>query len=70
MSKNIKNNDNNNNKDKNKKCLSISSATTAYTSLYRGLKYLLKVSYIILDYLNVVGSLIFCLGSLKKLPNV
>ena len=50
---------------------SVFSASTAYTSLWRGLRYLLKVRYIILNYHNLVGFLIFgtlCLGSSKTLP--
>ena len=39
--------------------LSICSASIAYTILCRGLKYLLKVPYIILDYPNVSRFLIF-----------
>ena len=48
-----------------RRCLSIYSASTAYTSLCRGLKYLLKVRYTIPNYPNVVKFLIFetlCLG--------
>ena len=70
--------------DKNKKCLSLGnfgvlsvivvcSAPIALTSLGRGLKYLLKVPYIILDYPNVSEFLIFqtlCLGSSKTLSYV
>ena len=37
----------------------VCSASTAYTGLCKGLKYLLKVRYIILDSSNVVGFLIF-----------
>ena len=54
-------------------CITVCSASTAYTRLCRGLKYLLKVPYIITNYPNVVGFLIFetlCLGSLKILPYV
>ena len=47
------------------------SPTAAYTSLCRDQKYLLKLRYIILVYLNVTGFLIFetiCLGRSKTLP--
>ena len=49
----------------------VCSASTAYTSLYRGLKYLLEIPYFIQDYLEVVGFLNFetlCLGRSKTLP--
>ena len=52
-------------------CLSsyvICSASTAYTSLCRSLKHLLKVKYIILNYLKMARFLIFetlCLGRAK-----
>ena len=50
-------------------CLSsVCCASTAYTSLFRGLKYLLKVRYIILNYPNVAWFFIFdilCLGRAK-----
>ena len=57
-------------------CLLLSmvfSASAAYTSLFSGLKFLLKVRYIILVYLNQVGFLIFktlCLCRSKTLPYV
>ena len=53
--------------------LSVCRASTAYNSLCRGLKYLLKVSYIILNYPNVTRFLIFetlCLGRAKTLTYV
>ena len=66
---------------KNKKYLSVSSyeivsacsASTVYTSLCRGIKYLLEVMYFILVYCNVVGFWIIgnlCLGSSKTLTYV
>ena len=67
--------------DKNKKCLSVGnfgilsvvicSASTAYTSLCRGWKYLLKMPYFIKYYLSVAGFSIFetlCLSRLKNSP--
>ena len=57
-------------------CLLLSavcSASAAYTSLGRGLKYLLKIPHFILDYSNVAGFLIFsnlCLGRSKTLTYV
>ena len=55
-------------------CLTAYSVClTAYISLCRGLKYLLKVRYIILNYPSVARFLIFeslCLGSSKTLPYV
>ena len=53
-----------------KKCLFVCSASTAYTSFCRSLKYLLKVRYIILIYPIVARFLIFkthCLGRAKTL---
>ena len=53
--------------------LPISSVSTAYICLCRGLKYLLKVPYIILNYPKITEFLIFktlCLGTLKTLPYV
>ena len=47
---------------------------TAYSSLYRGLKYLLKKAHFVQDYSNIAEFLIFetfCLGraiSEKKMP--
>ena len=59
------------------KCLSIidvvCNASTAYNSLYRGLKHLLKIPYFIKYYPNVAGFLIFktfCLGRSKTLTYV
>ena len=52
---------------------SVISALITYTRLCRGLEYLLKVPYIILDYPNVPEFLIFdtlCLDSSKKLSYV
>ena len=52
---------------------SVCSASKAYTSLARDLKYLLKVLYIILIYYNQAKFSIFntlCLGSLKTLTYV
>ena len=49
------------------------SASRAYLSLCRSLKYLLKIPYFIQDCSNVVGVLIFealCLGRSKTLPYV
>ena len=67
--------------DKNKKCVSVGnfkilsvtcSASAAYTSLCRGLKYLLKVGYIILDNLNLarflISNTVFCC-KMETLPN-
>ena len=56
-------------------CLSVvvCSASTTYTSLCRGLKYLLKVRFIILVYPNVARFSIFktlCLGKSKTLSYV
>ena len=54
-------------------CLWSGSTSAVYTSLCRGLKYLLNVPYIILGYPILVGSLIFDtlnLGSSKALPYV
>ena len=58
--------------DKNETCLSVGnlgilsvivpvacSASTACTSLCRGLKYFLKIPYLIIDYPNLVKILIF-----------
>ena len=61
--------------DKPKKCLSVvvCDASTAYISLCRGLKYLLKVRFIILIHPNVAWFYNFktlCLGSPKTLPYV
>ena len=69
-------------KHKNKKSLSVGnfkilficSESVSYTSLCRGLKYLPKRSYIVLDYPNVVGFSIFetlCLGQglVKRRPD-
>ena len=52
---------------------SVCRASTAYTSFCRGLKYLLKVRYIILNYPNVARFLIseiLCLGRAKILTYV
>ena len=43
----------------------VCSASAAYISLCKGLKYLLKVSYIIQDYPNVAGFLKFCVQCWK-----
>ena len=54
-------------------CRSVCHASTAYTSVCRGLKYLLKVRYIILNYPNVARFLIFetlCLRRAKTLTYV
>ena len=69
--------------DKNKKCLYVilefcllcvvSSMSAVYTRLFRGLKYLLKVPYIMRNYSNVDRYLIFktlYLDRSKTLPNV
>ena len=72
--------------DENKKCLYLSvvskfclvsivvcSASKAYTSLFKGLKYLLKVGCFILGYANAAWFLIFetlYLGRLKTLSYV
>ena len=59
--------------DGNFRILSVCSTSTSNTSLYVGLKYLLKVSYIILYYPKVARFFIFetlCLGSSKTLPYV
>ena len=53
--------------------LSAYSLSTASTSLYRGLKYSLKIPYFIQDYSNVSGFLILetlCLGRSKTLSYV
>ena len=61
---------------KNNKCLPVCNfgiLSIAYNSLRRGLKYLLKIPFFILNYLNVAGFLIFktvFLGSSAKLPYV
>ena len=58
------------------RCLLLSvvcSVSTVYTNIYRALKYLLKVRYIILIYPSLTGFLIFetfCLGRSKTLPYV
>ena len=54
-------------------CSVVCSASTAYISLCRGLKYLPKVRYIISNHPNVVRFLIFetlCLGKAKTLTYV
>ena len=49
----------------------VCSAYAVYTILYRGLKYLLEVSYIILNYPNVARFFqTFCLDSSKTLTYV